>query len=86
MRNLLGLRRLGIAISIFAALAVGAGLFLPTTSRDLAMVTMLVCALVFMTLVWFAGKAVVKRTSEAYANALLGTCLATSATPKKIAE
>jgi hypothetical protein len=74
MRNLLGLRAIGIAICIFCAAAVAAGLLLPTTSRELTAVTFAVSAVVMLVLVRFATKAAIKRTAEAYATALLRTC------------
>ena len=74
MRNLLGLRSLGIAISLFSAIAVTAGLLLPTTSADLVGLTLVVCAAVCLVLARFVTKAAVKRTGEAYAIALLRTC------------
>jgi Flp pilus assembly protein TadB len=69
------LRLTGIAVSIFCAIAVIGGLFLPTTSRDLAAVALVVCVLVLLLLMRFATKGAVKRTAEAYATALLRTCL-----------
>jgi hypothetical protein len=83
MRNLLGLKSLGVAISLFCAAAVCGGLFLPTTSSDLATVTLVVSALVTFVLLRFSTKAAVKRTAEAYANALLGTSLTTPPRSRK---
>ncbi len=83
MRNLLGLRSIGIAISVICAIAVSGSLLLPTTSPDLAALTLIVCGLLVVMLLGFTTKAAVKRTAEAYANALLGTCLAASPPSKK---
>jgi hypothetical protein len=83
MRNLLGLRPIGITISIICAIAVSGGLLLPTTSPDLAALTLVVCGLLVVVLLGFTTRAAVKRTAEAYANALLATCLTASPSTKK---
>jgi hypothetical protein len=79
-RNLLGLRRTGVVITLGCALAAVGGLLLPSTSQELAIFSLLVCALVFVLLVRFTTEAALKRTAEAYAVALLRTCEATRAT------
>jgi len=83
MRNLLGLRPAGIVISVCCAAAVALGLALPTTSADMAVLTLAVCGLVFLVLVGFVGKAAVKRTAEAYATALLQSCQPVTGVSKK---
>lgn len=83
MRNLFALRTLGIGISVFCAVVSAGGLFLPTTSVEMAIVALIVCVLVGLVLARFMTKSAVKRTAEAYATALLGSSLGGSSISKK---
>lgn len=82
MRNLLGLRPIGMIVTLGCALAVALGLLLPSTSHEWAIFSLIVCALVLAILVRFTTEAALKRTAEAYAVALLRTCQPSSATSK----
>jgi hypothetical protein len=82
MRNLLGLRPTGIGIALGSALIAGLGLFLPSTSHEWAIFSLIVSALVLAILLRFTTKAALKRMSEAYAIALLRTCQPSRASMK----
>lgn len=82
MRNLLGLRPTGIGIALGSALVIGFGLFLPSTSQELAIFSLIVSALVLAILLRFITRAALKRTAEAYAAAILRTCQPSSASIK----
>jgi hypothetical protein len=76
IRNLLGLRPAGLAITALCAIAIGGGLyFLPaTTSHEWAALALVICALTGVVLLRWATPAALKRTADAYAIALLRTC------------
>jgi hypothetical protein len=83
MRNLLGLRPIGIGIALGCALVAALGLLLPSTSQEWAIFSLIVCALVLAILVPFTTKAALKRTAEAYAVAILRICQPSSTTGKR---